>query len=258
MLSARFKLNSLGATDEAVESARDRPAESLPRARADTDPAPVCVARRVKADWRDSSAATLTLTAGGAIGLRGEEGALREAPCKSTIDRVARRAGETTGARTRRGTSCSSSSSSGVGASGDECTGSGAKVAVVPEARTGETCGEASDGLRASVRELPGLEEAPATLRSECAEDALRSIPGLRFSDVPEGTFRSAVLDVAGSSVELLESFRTIEAAAGGMGNGRAGRFGRVPEQSPLTDATCSAPTLIGDVGVAKAYFSGV
>ena len=125
---------------------------------------PVCVASRVKAAWRDSSAAALTLTAGRMVDFRGER---EDDPAAlwrmSIIERVARNAGEM-GATTRRG---NSDASSRVGDSVGRAVVEKTAAAFVPDASTGETCGDDNDdGLRANVRELslPADGDDPAAL----------------------------------------------------------------------------------------------
>lgn len=200
---------------EATESARASCALET-RAR------PEVVARRVRVAWRVSRAATLFLTEGrteerraaeeemGGGGMAEEAAAADEeeeeegvAPCKSAIERVARRAGEGV-LTTLRG-------EAGAGMVGDIA----GRVRTV--AKTGETRGEAMEGDRDGGRAtFAGYGREPsstdeATLRRERVEGDLRMMPGVRRREVAEG---------------CLVKPTAAGAAEGGVGRGRAVRTG--------------------------------
>lgn len=170
------------------------------------------------------------------------------------MDRVARNAGEDDTLTTRRGDSTLSSK---VGDRVGRAAMENVAAAFVPEARTGDICGDASDGLRAKDRELSLKDgDVPDVLRRLWTDEVLRTIPGLRFSEVPEATFRSA-----GATVEVLDGTFFGLAEEGGGGTGR-GRLARTDERAVRTgeavEAAGSTVTLTGDAGVANTNFSGV
>jgi hypothetical protein len=167
------------------------------------------------------------------------------------------------GATTRRGGSAASSKvGDRVGRAVDENTA----AAFVPDASTGDTCGDDKDeGLRANVRELSlpadGDDPAALPLRRDWIDDALRSMPGLRLSDVPEGTLRRLV--APGNVAAPADVFvgLVVEVEAGGVGRGRAVRALDAGGWRTLGDeaaAAFSGLALIGEEGVANPNFSGL
>lgn len=145
MLSALFRLNSLGATDDAFDMIESARASWTLLTLARPLPA-VCVASRVRVACRVSRAATLFWTDGRTVDLRGETGFADDVARSSAIERVARSAGEGDWTTLRAG-------DEGIADGGDMAAWN---LAVVPEAMMGETRGEARDGLRATLaaREL--------------------------------------------------------------------------------------------------------
>lgn len=247
MLSALFRLNSLGATDDAFDMIESARASWTLLTLARPLPA-VCVARRVRVACRVSSAATLFWTEGRTVDLRGETGLADEVVRSSAMERVARSAGEGDLTTLRAG-------DEGDAGGGDMA---GWNLAVVPEAIIGETRGEARDGLRAAVpvRELSYElvdSDGEAALSRDRVEAALRRMPGFRLSDAPEGVLRNEGAPLSPGTADSVPT-------TGGVGRGRPCRAGDASLRLTLwlgaRAGDISARALTGEAGVAKANFS--
>jgi hypothetical protein len=130
-------------------------------------------------------------------------------PCRSAIERVARRAGEGV-LTTRRG---EEGIVSVVGERVERVRTVASMGDIFGDAREGEREGGRGNRAEEMGREVEESSTEDATLRRERVEGALRMIPGLRRREEPEGCFERRT-EVGPDEV------------VGGTGRGRALRMG--------------------------------